>query len=80
MLFRSDAARTAFARVEAAIAKLPRALKEPLMLTALEGMSHAEAGAILGLNAKAVEMRVYRARKQLAEKLDPGDLADISEK
>ncbi len=74
------ATREALSRVEAAIAKLPRALKEPLMLTALEGLSHAEAGAILGLNAKAVEMRVYRARKALAEALDPSDLADLSEK
>jgi RNA polymerase sigma-70 factor (ECF subfamily) len=74
------ATREALARVEAAIAKLPRGLKEPLMLTALEGLSHAEAGAVLGLNAKAVEMRVYRARKQLAEELDPSLLADIAER
>lgn len=55
-----------FARLEAAMRELPRSLKEPLLLTALEGLSHLEAGALLGISAKAVEMRVYRAREQLA--------------
>jgi RNA polymerase sigma-70 factor (ECF subfamily) len=48
-----------------ALATLPRQLKEPLLLTALEGLSHREAGELLGINAKAVEMRVYRAREKL---------------
>jgi RNA polymerase sigma factor (sigma-70 family) len=65
-------------RLETAIAQLPRALKEPLVLTTLEGLSHREAGAVLGINAKAVETRVYRAKRQLAVLLDPEDLADIS--
>ena len=56
-------------RLETAIGKLPRQLKEPLVLTMLEGLSHKEAGALLGINAKAVETRVYRARKILEPKL-----------
>ena len=72
------ASQRALARLEAAIASLPRGLKEPLVLSALEGMSHKEVGAILGLNAKAVETRVYRARKQLALILERSDLDDIS--
>ena len=51
--------------LERAVAALPRGLKEPLLLTTLEGLSHQEAGALLGINAKAVEMRVYRARERL---------------
>lgn len=51
--------------LERAVAALPRGLKEPLLLTTLEGLSHQEAGELLGLNAKAVEMRVYRARERL---------------
>jgi RNA polymerase sigma factor CnrH len=47
--------------------KLPRSLKEPLLLTALEGLSHEAAGQILGVSAKAVETKVYRARARLAE-------------
>jgi len=72
------AARRALGRLEQAMARLPRGLKEPLILTALEGLSHKEAGEVLGLNAKAVETRVYRARKQLAEMLERGDLDDIA--
>jgi DNA-directed RNA polymerase specialized sigma24 family protein len=59
---------------------LPRQLKEPLVLTMLEGLSHKEAGALLAINAKAVETRVYRAKRQLAALLDPEDLTDISGK
>lgn len=51
--------------LERSLAALPRSLKEPLLLTALEGLSHQEAGELLGLNAKAVEMRIYRARERL---------------
>lgn len=65
-------------RLESAVARLPRNLKEPLVLTMLEGLSHREAGELLGINAKAVETRVYRAKRQLAAMLDPEDLADIS--
>ncbi len=73
------ASRQALDRLEAAIASLPQGLKEPLVLTALEGLSHKEAGDILGLNAKAVETRVYRARKQLAAVLQRSDLDDVAE-
>ncbi len=68
----------ALQRLEAGIARLPRPLKEALVLTALEGLSHKEAGDLLGINVKAVETRVYRARKRLARMLDPEDLADIT--
>jgi RNA polymerase sigma-70 factor (ECF subfamily) len=62
------AERQALARLDRAIADLPANLKEPLLLTAIEGLSQEEAGALLGLSAKAVETRVYRARRRLAEK------------
>lgn len=62
---RTAASETARA-VRAAIDRLPASLKDPLILTALEGLSHQEAGDVLRLNAKAVEVRVYRAKKQLA--------------
>jgi RNA polymerase sigma-70 factor (ECF subfamily) len=60
--------------LDRAIAALPAALKEPLVLTVLEGLSHREAGALLSLSAKAVEVRVYRAKRQLAEALDRGTM------
>ncbi len=67
----------ALKRLEDAVARLPRQLKEPLVLTMLEGLSHREAGEILGINAKAVETRIYRAKKKLAQVLDPADLRDL---
>ncbi len=59
--------------IDAAIADLPHALKEPLLLTAFEGMSHIEAGRELGITAKAVETRISRARQKLASALNPSD-------
>ena len=57
-------------RLDLAIATLPPQLKESLLLTAFDGLSQLEAGEILGVSAKTVETRVYRARKLLAERLD----------
>ena len=68
----------ALRKLEQAIAALPRQLKEPLVLTMLEGMSHKDAGEFLGINAKAVETRVYRAKRRLASVLDPSDLSDLT--
>ncbi len=57
--------------VDRAIAQLPEALKAPLVLTAFDGRSHQQAAAILGISAKAVETRVYRAKQRLARELLP---------
>ena len=59
----------ALERLDAAIAALPNALKEPLILTVYDSLSHSEAGIVLGISAKAVETRVYRARQALAKTL-----------
>lgn len=52
-----------------AMSELPFHLRSPLILTALEGRSHIEAGELLGISSKAAEMKVYRARKLLLEKM-----------
>jgi RNA polymerase sigma-70 factor (ECF subfamily) len=57
-------------RLDKAIGQLPGALKEALLLTAFEGYSHVQAGHMLGVSAKTVETRAYRARKLLAQRLD----------
>lgn len=61
--------RAELARVQAAIAKLPQAIREPLVLRTIDGMTQAEAAQVLGISEKAVETRVYRARGRLAELL-----------
>jgi RNA polymerase sigma factor (sigma-70 family) len=62
--------RERIAALDRAIARLPAALRAPLILTAIEGRSQQEAAEILGISAKGVETRVYRARKHLAQTLD----------
>ena len=67
----------AVARLNAALAALPAKLREPLILTSLQGLSQREAAEVLGVTPKVVEMRAYRARKLLAETLSPADVADL---
>lgn len=53
-------------RIAAALVQVPLHLREPLVLTAIDGMSYAEAAEVLGITRKAVETRIARARSQLA--------------
>jgi RNA polymerase sigma-70 factor (ECF subfamily) len=55
-----------------AVGALPEGLQKPLVLFALEEKSQAEIAAELRSTAKAVEMRLYRARKQLHVLLENG--------
>lgn len=56
--------------VRQAVASLPEELRIPLVLSEYEDKSHAQIGAILDCSAKAVEMRLYRARQQLRGELE----------
>ena len=69
----------ALRRLNAAIAALPAKLREPLILTSLQGLSQREAAEVLGVTPKVVEMRAYRARRQLADKLSPDDFEDLEQ-
>jgi RNA polymerase sigma-70 factor (ECF subfamily) len=51
--------------VRRAVAALPEELRVPLILATYEEKSHAEIAEILHCSAKAVEMRLYRARSEL---------------
>ena len=57
------------AAVRAAVQALPEDLREALVLCEWEEMSVAEAAAVLGATPKAIESRLYRARKLLRERL-----------
>jgi len=61
--------RAELARVRDAITKLPTAIREPLILRAIEGLTQAETAQVLGISEKAVETRLYRARNKLTEDL-----------
>ena len=52
-----------------AIAALPVELREVFILGAIDQLPHKEISSILGISPKAAEVRIYRARKILAEQL-----------
>ena len=58
-------------RLSRAISDLPRSLKEPLILQTIDGLSQVEVASVLRISEKAVETRIYRARKRLAGSRDP---------
>ena len=55
--------------VRQAVAALPEDLRVPLVLAEYEDKSYAEIADILQCSAKAVEMRLYRARQELRQGL-----------
>jgi RNA polymerase sigma-70 factor, ECF subfamily len=56
--------------IQEEIGKLPHDLKTVVLLFEYEDFSYNEIAEILGCTRKAVETRLYRARKRLANKLD----------
>ena len=74
---RGPAAETAaherLAILQKAIEELPHDLRTALLLVAIEGHSHSECAELLGISPKAVETRVYRARKILEKKIEEQD-------
>ena len=52
-------------RVHAALAQLSPKLRAAVVLTALEGMSHAEAAGVLGCAEKTLSWRLFIARRKL---------------
>src|SRR5215469_389643 len=55
--------------VRTAIDKLPHDLKTVILLYEYQSLSYAEISPVLGCSVKAVEMKLYRARQSLREKL-----------
>jgi RNA polymerase sigma-70 factor (ECF subfamily) len=60
--------------LEKAIHSLPHDLRTALILAVLEEKPQEECARLLGVSRKAVETRVYRARKLLAERLSSSGL------
>jgi RNA polymerase sigma-70 factor (ECF subfamily) len=65
LLEQSEAARL----LDEEIRRLPNELLQPFLLGAVEGYPYKEIAVMLGLSPKAVEVRVYRARRLLMERL-----------
>jgi RNA polymerase sigma factor (sigma-70 family) len=65
---RGDAARRV-AQLEEALASLPPASREVLLLVGVEGLDQDRAAEVLGISYAALRQRLARARAQLAERL-----------
>ena len=60
--------------IKEALTKLPHDLKTVILLYEYEDLSYEEISSVLGCSIKAVEMKLYRARKLLRELLSGADL------
>jgi RNA polymerase sigma-70 factor, ECF subfamily len=60
-------------RLEAAIAALPVACREAVLLVAMEGLRPAEAAAVCGIAPETMRQRLSRARALLARSLDDSE-------
>jgi RNA polymerase sigma-70 factor (ECF subfamily) len=60
-------------RLDEAIAKLPAAHREALLLVAVEGMKPAEAAAVCGITPEAMRQRLSRARAAVAQHLNDSE-------
>ncbi|WP_461786530.1 RNA polymerase sigma factor [Prosthecobacter sp.] len=52
-------------KLERGLAVLPEKLRDVLMLTTMEGLSHEECAQVMNCSTRGVEGRVYRARQML---------------
>ncbi|WP_423919258.1 RNA polymerase sigma factor [Candidatus Poriferisodalis sp.] len=75
----ADAADDRSTMLRTALGSLSEADREVLMLVAWEELSHAEIGQVLGISANASAIRVHRARKRLAARLEHLEHLDHSE-
>jgi RNA polymerase sigma-70 factor (ECF subfamily) len=64
------------ATVKEAISKLPHDLRTAILLYEYDDLSYEEISSVLGCSVKAVEMKLYRARKLFKELLSRADLRD----
>jgi RNA polymerase sigma factor (sigma-70 family) len=60
--------------IKAAIDKLPHDLKTAVLLYEYQSLSYAEIASVLRCSVKAVEMKLYRARQLLRDRLVGSDL------
>lgn len=66
------------AQVEAALAALPAAQREVLVLREYQELSYEEIATVIGAEVNVVKARLYRARQTLAKRLAPYWVADAA--
>lgn len=68
--FEAAAANELERRIERALACMPVASREVLLLVAVAGLDHADAAAVCGISPEALRQRLSRARASLARSLE----------
>jgi RNA polymerase sigma-70 factor (ECF subfamily) len=68
--FEATAASELEQRLERALAALPAASREVLLLVGVAGLEHVDAAAVCGITPEALRQRLHRARAMLAKALD----------
>jgi RNA polymerase sigma-70 factor (ECF subfamily) len=68
--FEETAASELERRIESALANLPAAYREVLLLVAVEGMAQADVAEVCGISAAALRQRLKRARDLLEQRLE----------
>jgi RNA polymerase sigma-70 factor (ECF subfamily) len=71
--FASAAASETQSRLEVAIAALPLAYREVVLLVAVEGLAPSDAAQVMGLSAAATRQRLKRARAMILHELTRGE-------
>jgi RNA polymerase sigma-70 factor (ECF subfamily) len=68
--FEAAAASELERRIERALATMPAASREVLLLVAVAGLDHSDAADICGITPEALRQRLYRARETLSKVLE----------
>jgi RNA polymerase sigma factor (sigma-70 family) len=68
--FEAAAANELEGRIERALAAMPSASREVLLLVAVAGMDHSDAADVCGITPEALRQRLHRARETLAKLLE----------
>ena len=63
--------RQSYTRLVAALDRMPEHLRSTVVLVALQGLTHEEAGAVLGCPTGTIGWRIHQARQQLSAALEP---------
>jgi RNA polymerase sigma factor (sigma-70 family) len=74
--FEAAAASELERRIERALAAMPEASREVLLLVAVAGLDHSDAADICGTTPEALRQRLHRAREALSQALDRGAKAE----
>jgi len=68
--FESVAANELERRIERALAAMPVAMREALLLVGIAGMDHSDAADVCGITPDALRQRLHRARAALSRALE----------